>query len=193
MQIVLLGLGHLPHSAVCGIDLGGQRFPLLALCCQQAVDGCEVGLIEQCIDDAVLVALRHAVHDRVQVGEDVVQLAHIALGVVDLQPQLLHDLPGVLGGGLERQDDVAQVGATLGALNAHVGQQAEGGGQFRSAALQVCGSAAHRQDGFAQLGNVGVRPAGSHGQLVAELVHVLLAGLDVQRGHGIGDKVGGVG
>ena len=193
LQVVQLGVCHLTHSVTGVVDLGGQSLPLIALRCQQAVDGGEVGLIEQRIDDAVLIALRHAVHDRVQVGEDVVQLAHIALGIVDLQPQLLHDLPGVLSGRLQRQNDIAQVGAAFSALDAHVGQQTEGGCQLCGTTLQVCGGTADRQNGFTQLGNVGVRLTGSHSQFVAELVYVLLAGFDIQRGHGIGDQIRRIG
>ena len=135
----------------------------------------------------------HPRHDCVQVSEDVVQLTHIALGIVDLQPQLLHYLPGILGGGLQGQDNIAQVRATLCALDADVCQQAQSGGELGGAALQVRGSAAHRQDGFAQLTDVCIRLAGRFSQFVAELVHILLVGLEVQRGHSIGDQIGRIG
>ena len=167
--------------------------PLLTLRCQQAVYGCEVGLIKQLVDNAVFAALRHARHRGVQVGKDIVQLTHIALGIVDLQPQLLHNLPGVLSGRLQRQNDIAQVSAAFGALNAHVGQQTEGGCQLCGTTLQVCGGAAHGQDRFTQLGNVSVCLTGSHGEFVTKLVHILLVGLDIQRGHGIGDQIGRIG
>ena len=193
MQVVDLGLGHLAHSPVCGVDLRGEGVPLLALCGQQAVDGSKVGLIEKLVDDAVLLALRHALHGGVQVAEDLIQPAHVALRVVDLQAECLHLLGGVIGGGLQCQNDVAQVGAALRALDAHVRQQSQRRGQLGGAAFQVCGGAAHGQDGFTQLRNVGIGLAGRHGQLVAEVVHVLLVGLEVQRGHSIGDEVGCVG
>lgn len=96
-------------------------------------------------------------------------------------------------GGLQRQDDVAQVSAALCALDAYVGQQAEGGCQLCGAALQVGCGAADRQDGFTQLGNVGVCLTGSHSQFIAELVYVLLVGFDVQRSHGIGDQIRRIG
>ena len=115
------------------------------------------------------------------------------MGIVDLQPQLLHNLPSVLSGRLQRQNDIAQVGAAFGALNAHVGQQTEGGCQLCGTTLQVCGGTADRQNGFTQLGNIGVRLTGSHSQFVAELVYVLLAGFDIQRGHGIGDQIRRIG
>ena len=151
LQVVLLGLRHLPHGTVSAVDLCGQRVPLFALCCQQAVDGGEVGLVEQLVDDAVLLALRHAVQGPVQVAQNFVQPAHVALRVVDLQPQLLHQLGGIIGRGLEGQDDVAQMGTALRALDAHVCQQTQSGGQLGGAPLQVGCGAAHRQDGFAQL------------------------------------------
>ena len=180
LQIVDLSFCHLPHGTVSAVDLGGQRVPLFALCCQQAVDGGEVGLVEQLVDDAVLLALRHALHGTVQVAQNVVQPAHFALRIVDREPQLLHLFGCFVGGGLQRQDDVAQMGTALRALDAHVCQQTQRSGQLGGAAFQVCGGAAHRQDGFTQLRNVGIGLAGRHGQLVAEVVHVLFVGLDVQ-------------
>ena len=80
--------------------------------------------------------------------------------------------------------------AALCALDADVCQQAQGGGELGGATLQVRGGAAHRQDGFTQLADVGVGFAGRLGQFVAELVHILLVGLEVQRGHSIGNQIG---
>ena len=94
---------------------------------------------------------------------------------------------------MKGQDDVAQVCAALCALDADVCQQAQGGGELGGATLQVRGGAAHRQDGFAQLTDVCIRLAGCLGQFVAELVHIRLAGLEVQRGHSIGDQIGRIG
>ena len=193
LQIVDLSFSHLPHGTVGVINLGGQGVPLFALRRQQAVDGGEVGLVEQLVDDAVLLALRHAVQGPVQVAQNLVQPTHFALRIVDREPQLLHLFGCFVGRGLEGQDDVAQMGAALRTLDAHVRQQTQGRGQLGGAPLQVGCGAAHRQDGFTQLRNVGIGLAGRHGQLVAEVVHVLLVGLDVQRGHSIGDEVGGVG
>ena len=85
------------------------------------------------------------------------------------------------------------MGAALSALDADVGQQAQCCGQLRGAALQVGGGATHRQDGFAQLTDVCIRLAGRFSQFVAELVHILLVGLEVQRGHSIGDQIGRIG
>ena len=85
------------------------------------------------------------------------------------------------------------MGTALRALDAHVCQKTQRSGQLGCAALQIGCGAAHGQDGFTQLRNVGIGLAGRHGQLVAEVVHVLLVGLDVQRGHSISDEVGGVG
>ena len=180
LQVVQLCICHLPHGITGVVNLTGQSVPLIALCCQQTVDCSQIGLVEQLVDDAVLATLRHAVHGTVQITQNVIQTAHIALRIVDIQPQLLHQLCGVIGGGLQGQNDIAQMGAAFGALNAHVGQQTEGSCQLCGAALQVCGGAAHCQDRFTQLGNVGVCLTGGHRQLVAELVHVLLAGLNVQ-------------
>ena len=93
MQVVDLGLGHLFHRAeavtsgfACCVDLICQRLPLFTLGCQQTVDSSKVGLVEQCIDDAVLAALGHAGHGVVQVGEDVIQPTHVALRVIDFEP-----------------------------------------------------------------------------------------------------------
>ena len=110
-----------------------------------------------------------------------------------MQTQLLYELRGVIGGGLQRQDDVAQVGAALSALEAYVCQQAECCGQLGGAVLEVGSSAADRQDGLAQLGDVGVGFAGGHGQLVAEVVYIVLVGLDVQGGHRVRDEVRSIG
>ena len=106
MEVVQLGLRHLGHSTGIGgsfarcADLCRQRLPLLALCGQKAVDGGEVGLIKDLVDDAVLLALRHPGHTVVQVGQDIIQPAHVALRVVDGESQLLHQLGGVIGGRL---------------------------------------------------------------------------------------------
>ena len=55
------------------------------------------------------------------------------------------------------------MGAALRALDTDIGQQTEGGGQLGGALFEVGRCAAHGQDGFAELGNVGVGLAGGHG------------------------------
>ena len=85
------------------------------------------------------------------------------------------------------------MGAALCAFQADICQQAQRRGQFRGAFLQIGSSAAHRQDGFAQLCHIGIRLTGGHGQFVAELIYILLGRFEPQRGHGVGDEVGRIG
>ena len=83
--------------------------------------------------------------------------------------------------------------AALCALDTDICQQTQSGGQLSRALFQVGRCAADRQDSFAQLADVGVGLAGGHGEFVAELVHILLAGFKVQRSHGVCYKVRSIG
>ena len=85
------------------------------------------------------------------------------------------------------------MGTALRADGADIGQLAEGCYQLSSAALQVGCGAAHRQDGFTQLGDGSTRPAGTDGQLIAEFIQIRLRCLNAQGCHCLCSKVRCVG